>query len=78
MSLEAAKKKYHRFLNMIYTHIYYAKMNKDDLLTVFTAYYIRDLYNVARVFLPETVVVVAVESIFGFGKHQISFNQVYR
>lgn len=53
-------------------------MNEDDSLTVFTAHYVRDLHKVARVFLPETLVTVAVESIFGFGKHHISFNQVFR
>ena len=53
-------------------------MNEGDLRTEFTAHYVRDLHYVVRVFLPETVVVEAVESISGFGKQQISFNQELR
>ncbi len=47
-------------------------------LTEFAAHYVRDLHYIVGVFLPETVVVKAVESISGFGKHQISFNQDFR
>jgi hypothetical protein len=53
-------------------------MNEGDSHTEFTAQYVRDLHYVVRVFLPETVVVEAVESISGFGKHQISFKQDFR
>jgi len=53
-------------------------MIEGDSLTEFTAHCVRDLRYVVRVFLPETVVVKAFESISGFGKHQISFNQDFR
>ncbi len=53
-------------------------MIEGDSLTEYTAQYVRDLHNVVGVFCPETVVVKAVKSISGFGKHQISFNQDVR
>ncbi len=53
-------------------------MIEGSSLTEFAAHYVRDLHYIVGVFLPETVVVKAVESISGFGKHQISFNQDFR